>query len=556
MPPWSGGLEIIMNKNDLKKIIAISAVTAAAAAATVIVVSHYRKTKEEMRQHELSIKNKTAYITGGGLSAFAAALYLVRDCGMDAARVHIFMNTKYNHGDEETGYICRRGKVINEKSSNLFELLCDINSLDIPDLTVCDEILNIYSANPIMRNISFIDDEKNVIDISDIRLNKEHRSTIISLMKENKEKLRNMPIDEAFPANFFTSYFWKLISAAYGFSAESNTYEFINAVTHMDDMLSGTLPADFDRQEEIIEPLKAHLKSIGVDIRENAKVTDIDFEDSSVSAIHFTDDGVRKSVYPDGDDICIFPTDEMSECASCGSFTQSAPRIFPAPFKLWEKLAEKHPAFKNPTALFCDDDSNMSEEFTITLSNRMLPELIDKVTCGALGLDGVIVLDNSNWKMTICAVPPSHFKNQSEDIAIIWGTAARPERDGEYCTKPMTGCSGAEILYELVSCMNLDEAWDDIRETVINVIPCHRRYDKSYLAPVTSKLEIIPTGISNFAISGDFAENESGIVFTEEYAVATARKAAYKLMNNKRKIYQSKPVSLRRIKKTLRNLVK
>ena len=120
----------------------------------------------------------------------------------------------------------------------------------------------------------------------------------------------------------------------------------------------------------------------------------------------------------------------------------------------------------------------------------------------------------------------------------------------------MTDCSGAEILYELVSCFNLDEAWDDIRETVINVIPCHRRYDKSYLAPVASKLEIIPTGISNLAISGDFADSDNGTVFAEEYAVSTARTAAYKLMKNKKKIYQTKCSSCRSIKRMLKKLAR
>ena len=65
----------------------------------------------------------------------------------------------------------------------------------------------------------------------------------------------------------------------------------------------------------------------------------------------------------------------------------------------------------------------MSEEFTITLSNKLLPELIDKVTCGALGRNGIIVLDDSNWKMTVCAVPPTYFKDQSEDITVLWGCA-------------------------------------------------------------------------------------------------------------------------------------
>ena len=198
----------------------------------------------------------------------------------------------------------------------------------------------------------------------------------------------------------------------------------------------------------------------------------------------------------------------------------------------------------------------MPEESTITLSNKLLPEHIDKVTCGALGRNGIIVLDDSNWKMTVCAVPSTYFKDQSEDITVLWGCAMRPNCDGDRSGKTMTECSGAEILYELLSCFNLDEVWDDIRETVVNVIPCHRRYGTSYLSPVNSKLEIIPTGIKNFAVSGDFAESDNDTVFSEEYIVSTARTASYKLMKTNRKMFESKPKSFREVKKSLKNLVK
>ncbi len=541
-----------MDKKDLKKIIAISAVVAAAAAAAAVAVSQYKKHKDKQEEQALILSKKNAYITGGGLSALASALYLVRDCGVAPENVHIFTNMTYNHGDEKNGYICRRGKIINGNSGkNLFDLLVDVKSLDIPDLTVCDEILNIYNSNPAMRHITFIDDESNVSDISNIRIDKAHRKTIIKLLQEKKENLINVPINDVFSGDFFLSPFWKLICATYGFSAYSGAYEFVNAVAHADDMLSGTLPADFDRQEEIIEPLKAHILGLGIDLREGAYVTDIDFENGLTSAIHFTDNDIRKTVYLNDGDICIFPTDEMAECETTGSFNESAPKSFDAPYALWTKLANKNPVFKNPSVLFDDTDENMSEEFTVTLSNKLLPELIDRVTCGALGNDGVIVLDNSAWKMAICAVPPSHFKNQSDDIAIIWGTAAHFDRDGDKCGKPMTDCSGAEILYELVSCLNLGEAWEEIRDTVINVIPCHRRYDKSYLAPVNSKLEIIPTAVSNLAISGDFTDN-NGSVFTEEFAVSTAKKATYTLMKSHKKIYSSKNISGRRIKRVLK----
>lgn len=545
-----------MKKSDLKKILAVTAVVAAAAG-TAYVVYRYQKNKKENAVKAERIANANAYILGGGMSAYASALYLVRDCGVSAANVHVFTDRKYERGNAETGYICRRGKIVDEKNSrNFFDLVKDVRSLDIPDLTVCDEILNIYGAKNGIRNITFIDSDCNVTDISKIRLDKEYRRLIVNLLKARKETLVSLSVADVMPEEFFAESFWKLICASYGFDRNSGAYEFVNAISHFDETLSGTMPAEFDRAEEIIEPLKAHIISMGIDVCENAYVTDIDFtEEGAADAIHYTDNGVRKTVYLNDGDICILPTDELADCETFGSFNESAPRSFSEPYKLWERIADKHPTFKNPSVLFDDTDENMSEEFTITLKNRMLPELIDRVTSGSLGSDGVIVLDNTPWKMTICAVPDTHFKSIDEDTAVIWGTAARFDALGEKSGKAMTDCSGAEILYELVSALNLEEAWDDIRETVVNVIPCHRKYDKSYLRPVESKLEIIPTGISNFAVSGEFTDGD-GSVFTEEFTVTTAKKAAYKLCENRKKVYTAPPLSLGGIKKMLKKKFK
>lgn len=545
-----------MKKSDLKKLLAIgAAVTAAAAAGTAVVLIKRHRDAKLLEEKTKTLAMKNAYITGGGISALASALYLVRDCGMDAANVHVFTNGAPSSGSSKTGYICRRNKIINMKSSlNFFDLVNDVSSLDIPDLTVCDEILNIYRANPASRSITFIDENNDVIDISKIKISKAHRHALAELTGKH-DKLDTAAICDVLPYDFFDSPFWKILSAAYGFSKESSARELTRCLEHMDGMLCGTIPADFDHYEEIIAPLTAHLKKLGVDIRESANVTDIDFKNGNTDAIHFTDGAVRKTFYLNDGDICIMPTDNMASGETLGSFNEPAPDFFVSSYDLWYNLSKKSPAFKDPSLFLGSIDSAKSEEFTITLSNRLLPELIDKVTCGALGNDGIIVLDNSAWKMTVCAVPSSHFKNMDENTVVLWGTAMEYGRDGEKCGKPMTFCSGAEILYELVCCLNLGEVWDDIRDTVINVIPCHRRYDRAYLAPVKSKLEIIPTGISNFAVSGDFAESDNDTVFSEEYAVTTARSAAYKLMKTNRKMFETRPSSLRDIKKSLKKLV-
>ena len=81
-----------MKKSDLTKLIAIGAAVTAAAATTAIVISKHKKHKTMLAEHTKTLTKKQAYITGGGLSAFASALYLVRDCGF-TPRIFIYLQT-------------------------------------------------------------------------------------------------------------------------------------------------------------------------------------------------------------------------------------------------------------------------------------------------------------------------------------------------------------------------------------------------------------------------------------------------------------------------------
>ena len=57
--------------------------------------------------------------------------------------------------------------------------------------------------------------------------------------------------------------------------------------------------------------------------------------------------------------------------------------------------------------------------------------------------------------MTVCAVPSTYFKDQSEDITVLWGCAMRPNCDGDRSGKTMTECSGAEIYMNLFHALTL-----------------------------------------------------------------------------------------------------
>lgn len=178
-----------MKKSDLTKLIAIGAAVTAAAATTAIVISKHKKHKTMLAEHTKTLTKKQAYITGGGLSAFASALYLVRDCGFTPENIHIFTNGTRDCGNNETGFICHRGKTISIKDSmNFFDLISDVDSLDIPDLTVCDEILNIYRANIYPRSVTLIDQDKNVIDSSKSRFQNHTETQYLHLCSQNVRK--------------------------------------------------------------------------------------------------------------------------------------------------------------------------------------------------------------------------------------------------------------------------------------------------------------------------------------------------------------------------------
>lgn len=101
---------------------------------------------------------------------------------------------------------------------NFFDLISDVDSLDIPDLTVCDEILNIYRANIYPRSVTLIDQDKNVIDSSKIKISKSHRNAILALMQSKRSQIQSASIFDVMDSDFFLSPFWKLISALYGFT--------------------------------------------------------------------------------------------------------------------------------------------------------------------------------------------------------------------------------------------------------------------------------------------------------------------------------------------------
>ena len=101
----------------------------------------------------------------------------------------------------------------------------------------------------------------------------------------------------------------------------------------------------------------------------------------------------------------------------------------------------------------------------------------------------------------------------------------------------MRDCTGEEILEELVHHLHVEGNIEEIKESVVNVIPCMMPYVNAQFQPrkITDRPKVVPEGSTNFAMISQFVEIPEDRVFTEEYSVRAARIAVYDLLSVKGK---------------------
>ena len=101
----------------------------------------------------------------------------------------------------------------------------------------------------------------------------------------------------------------------------------------------------------------------------------------------------------------------------------------------------------------------------------------------------------------------------------------------------MRDCTGEEILMELLYHLHMLDKADEIKNDIVNVIPCMMPYIDSQFQPrkMSDRPKVVPDGSTNFAMISQFVEIPEDMVFTEEYSVRAARIAVYTLFDVKNK---------------------
>jgi len=104
-----------------------------------------------------------------------------------------------------------------------------------------------------------------------------------------------------------------------------------------------------------------------------------------------------------------------------------------------------------------------------------------------------------------------------------------PDRVGNFIAKPMSECTGEEILRELCGHLRFD--LDLVAQA--NCIPCRMPYITSMFMPRahSDRPLPVPKNSKNLAFVSQFVEIADDVVFTVEYSVRAAQMAVYQLLS-------------------------
>ena len=109
----------------------------------------------------------------------------------------------------------------------------------------------------------------------------------------------------------------------------------------------------------------------------------------------------------------------------------------------------------------------------------------------------------------------------------MWFYGLHANNCGTCVKKPMTQCSGEEIMREFLYYCGLEDKIDEIMPHITSQFMPRKLKDRP---------EVIPNGNKNLAFIGQFVELEGDVVFTVETSVRTAMIAVYRLLHLDRPI--------------------
>jgi len=198
---------------------------------------------------------------------------------------------------------------------------------------------------------------------------------------------------------------------------------------------------------------------------------------------------------------------------------------------LWEKIAAGQPQFGHPSNFTSHIEESKWLSFTTTLHDPTFFRLIVDLTGNVPGEGGLITFPESSWLASIVLPHQPHFIGQPADVQVFWGYGLFVDNVGNFVKKPMSSCTGREIMTEILGHLRIETEARKILESC-TCIPCMMPFITSQFLRRTKgdRPQVVPEGSKNLAFTGQFCEIPEDVVFTVEYSIRSAQIAVYSLL--------------------------
>jgi oleate hydratase len=493
------------------------------------------------------------YLVGGGIASLAAAAFLIRDGGILGRNISILEESEKIGGSLDAtgtsrdGYVMRGGRMIESKYLCTFDLFSSIPTLD-ERKTVTQEI---FEWNEVMKTSSkarlFRDGHR--VNAPSFGLTEKHILTIERLGLEPETILGRASISDRFDPSFFQTDFWFMWCTTFAFQPWHSAIEFkryLLRFTHMVsgfNTLGGIWRTVYNQYDSMVRPLQKWLVGRGVRFEFDTRVTDLglchDAKGYNVDRIVCERNGKREEITVGKNDYVIVTLGSMTEASSLGSM-DTPPAMKGnsggGSWALWEKIADNHPQFGRPANFTDHIEESKWVSFTTTLHDPTFFNLIRDLTGNVPGEGGLITFPESSWLASIVLPHQPHFIGQPAEVDVLWGYGLFVDKPGDFVKKPMSACTGREIMTEILGHLRIEVDALKILETC-TCIPCMMPFITSQFLRRTKgdRPDVIPERSKNLALIGQFCELPDDVVFTVEYSIRSAQTAVYSLLKLNRK---------------------
>ena len=502
----------------------------------------------------MSNTDKKAYLVGGGIGSLAAAAFMIRDGGMQGSNISIFEAAPVTGGsldgggNAEDGYTLRGGRMLTTDNYECtWDLFKSIPSLEHAGQSVYDETIAFNERHIPHSRARLVDRNRFKVDVSSMGFTMQDRLELLKLTEADEDTLGSSAITDWLSPEFFDTKFWYMWATTFAFQPWHSAVEFKRYLHRFMmefsriETLAGVKRTVYNQYDSLVRPLVAWLQEQGVTIIMDCAVTDITLQESggrlTATALHCQRRGLADVIPVAADDLVFFQNASMTDASSYGSM-HSAPakrtKHDSHGWRLWEKLAEGRPELGRPAAFNSSIPESYWASYTVTLKDGAFFDRMEQFTGNSAGTGGLVTFKDSNWFMSVVLAHQPHFAGQPEGVQVFWGYALHPDRIGNFVAKPMSDCSGEEILRELCGHLNFDL---DIMATA-NCIPCRMPYITSMFMPraKSDRPLPVPANSVNLAFVSQFVEIADDVVFTVEYSVRAAQTAVYQLLGVQRAV--------------------